>query len=43
MNPDARLIQTEDLGYTFATPPCAEQAEFENHRRWLTWDLLCGG
>jgi dTDP-4-dehydrorhamnose reductase len=42
VNPAARLIQTEDLGQTYATPPLAEQAAFDNHRRWLTWDLLAG-
>ncbi|MCR5876120.1 family 1 glycosylhydrolase [Phenylobacterium sp. J426] len=42
VNPRARLIQTEDLGRTYATRPLAGQAEFENHRRWLTWDLLTG-
>jgi dTDP-4-dehydrorhamnose reductase len=42
VNPAARLIQTEDLGQTYCTPPLAEQAAFENHRRWLTWDLLTG-
>jgi dTDP-4-dehydrorhamnose reductase len=42
VNPQARLIQTEDLGQTYSTPPLAEQAAFDNHRRWLTWDLLCG-
>lgn len=40
--PGARLVQTEDLGRTHATPRLARQAEFENHRRWLTFDLLCG-
>ena len=40
--PDARLIQTEDLGFTHARAGLEEQAAFENHRRWLTWDLLCG-
>jgi len=39
---DARLIQTEDLGRTYATEPLREQAGFENLRRWLTWDLLTG-
>ncbi|MGZ8371178.1 MAG: hypothetical protein ACXWVH_09010, partial [Caulobacteraceae bacterium] len=34
--------QTEDLGQTYSTPPLADQAAFENHRRWLTWDLLTG-
>jgi len=42
INPDARLVQTEDLGKTFSTPAVAYQADFENTRRWLTWDLLCG-
>ena len=42
VNPRARLIQTEDLGTVSSTPPLAYQAEFENHRRWLTFDLLCG-
>jgi dTDP-4-dehydrorhamnose reductase len=40
--PDARLVQTEDYGQTLATAPCVEQAEFENRRRLMTWDLLCG-
>lgn len=42
VNPAARLVQTEDLGQTYSTPPLADQAAFENHRRWLTWDLLTG-
>ena len=42
VNPAARLIQTEDLGQTYSTPSLAEQAAFDNHRRWLTWDLLTG-
>ncbi|MFN2511956.1 MAG: family 1 glycosylhydrolase [Pyrinomonadaceae bacterium] len=42
VNPEALLIQTEDLGRTFSTPALAYQAEFENERRWLTYDLLCG-
>ena len=40
--PAARLIQTEDLGKTHATSALQHQAEFENERRWLTFDLLCG-
>lgn len=40
--PGARLIQTEDLGRTYATAGLAEQAGFDNQRRWMTWDLLCG-
>jgi dTDP-4-dehydrorhamnose reductase len=42
INPRARLIQTEDLGKTFSTRNLAYQAEFENERRWLTYDLLTG-
>jgi dTDP-4-dehydrorhamnose reductase len=42
VNPAARLIQTEDLGYTHATPRLAYQAKFDNERRWLGMDLLCG-
>jgi dTDP-4-dehydrorhamnose reductase len=42
VNPAAQLVQTEDLGRIFSRPTLAYQAEFENHRRWLTWDLLCG-
>jgi dTDP-4-dehydrorhamnose reductase len=40
--PQARLVQTEDLGRTYATAPLATQAGYENVRRWLTWDLLFG-
>lgn len=42
VNPAAQLIQTEDAGKTHSTPPLAYQAEFQNERRWLTFDLLCG-
>lgn len=42
VNPAAELIVTEDLGYTHATPALGYQADFENDRRWLTWDLLLG-
>ncbi len=41
-NPSAQLIQTEDLGKIFSTNFLAYQAEFENHRRWLSFDILCG-
>jgi dTDP-4-dehydrorhamnose reductase len=40
--PDARLIQTEDLGRTYSTRAVAHQADFDNARRWMTWDLLEG-
>lgn len=42
VNPDARLIQTEDLGKSFSTLGLSYQANFDNERRWLTFDLLCG-
>ena len=40
--PQAQLILNEDIGVTFSTPALAYQAEFENERRWLAFDLLCG-
>jgi dTDP-4-dehydrorhamnose reductase len=40
--PHARLVQPEDLGTVFSTPRLAYQAAFENERRFLTLDLLCG-
>ncbi|WP_071885447.1 dTDP-4-dehydrorhamnose reductase [Rufibacter tibetensis] len=42
INPNAKLVQTDDLGYSHSTPALQYQADFENHRRWLSWDLLCG-
>ncbi|HVS54385.1 MAG TPA: sugar nucleotide-binding protein [Opitutaceae bacterium] len=42
VNPAAELIQTEDVGKIHSTPKLAYQAEYENERRWLTFDLLCG-
>jgi dTDP-4-dehydrorhamnose reductase len=42
VNPAARLVQTEDLGKTYATPSLLYQADFENQRRWFSLDLLCG-
>ncbi|WP_046579188.1 family 1 glycosylhydrolase [Spirosoma radiotolerans] len=42
VRPDAQLIQTDDLGKTHSTPLLNYQAELENERRWLSWDLLCG-
>jgi dTDP-4-dehydrorhamnose reductase len=41
-NPAARLIQTEDLGKVHARAGLGYQADFENERRWLSYDLLCG-
>ncbi|MDQ3336584.1 MAG: family 1 glycosylhydrolase [Myxococcota bacterium] len=40
INPRARLIQTEDLGFTHSTPALAYQAKYDNRRRWLSMDLL---
>lgn len=42
VNPQAKLVQTDDLGKTYSTPEMAAQARFYNDRRWLPWDLLCG-
>ena len=42
VRPDAKLVQTEDLGKAFGTPLLSYQAELENERRWLSLDLLCG-
>jgi dTDP-4-dehydrorhamnose reductase len=42
INPAARLVQTDDLGRTFATFEMRDQAGFDNVRRWAGWDLLCG-
>lgn len=42
VQPRARLVQTEDLGFCHATPGMEAQAAYENERRWITWDLLCG-
>lgn len=40
--PHARLVQTDDLGRTYATGALADQAAFDNVRRWMGWDLLFG-
>jgi dTDP-4-dehydrorhamnose reductase len=42
VNPEAVLVQTEDLGKTYSTHLLGYQARFENERRWLTFDALCG-
>src|SRR5687768_1636467 len=42
VNGNAQLIQTDDVGYTTSTLKLAYQAQFDNERRWLAWDLLCG-
>lgn len=40
--PHARLIQTEDLGKCQSTKKLQYQCDFENERRWLSFDILCG-
>jgi len=40
--PGARLVQTEDVGTTFATKAVGYQARFDNHRRFVSLDLLTG-
>ncbi|AOM79656.1 family 1 glycosylhydrolase [Pedobacter steynii] len=42
VNPKARLIFTEDLTKIHGTQELEAQTLFENHRRWLSIDLLCG-
>jgi dTDP-4-dehydrorhamnose reductase len=42
VQPAAELVQTDDLGYTRSTPSLADQAAFDNERRWLAFDLLAG-
>ncbi len=42
VNPNAKLVQTEDLAKVHSTPLLKYQADFENARRWLTYDILCG-
>ncbi|AFZ67710.1 family 1 glycosylhydrolase [Deinococcus peraridilitoris] len=42
VRPDAQLVQTDDLGKAHATPAMQHEADFQNERRWLAYDLLCG-
>ena len=42
VRPDARLVQTDDLGKVHAPETLGYQADFENERRWATFDLLAG-
>ncbi|MCD0486937.1 family 1 glycosylhydrolase [Pedobacter sp. MC2016-14] len=42
INPAAKLVQTEDLCKVHSSPMLSYQANFENERRWLSMDLLCG-
>lgn len=42
VNPAAQLVQTDDVGYISSTRRLRYQADFENERRWLSFDLLAG-
>ncbi len=42
INPAAQLVQTEDLSKVHSSSQLQYQADYENERRWLTYDLLCG-
>lgn len=42
VTPHAQLVQTEDLAKIHSTPVLKYQRDFENNRRWLSYDLLCG-
>lgn len=42
INVNARLVQTEDICKIHSTPSLKYQADFENQRRWLTYDILLG-
>ena len=42
INPQAKLVQTEDLGKCQATAKLQYQSDFENARRWISLDLLAG-
>jgi dTDP-4-dehydrorhamnose reductase len=42
INPKAKLVHTEDLGKIHSTKKLKYQADFENERRWIGIDLLCG-
>lgn len=42
INPNAKLVQTEDLGKTQSSYHLRYQADFENRRRWLSFDIISG-
>jgi dTDP-4-dehydrorhamnose reductase len=42
INPNARLVQTDDMGKAFSVPELQQEADYQNERRWLGFDLLCG-
>lgn len=42
INPNAKLIPSEDICKVHSTAALKKQADFENNRRWLTYDILTG-
>lgn len=42
VQPDARLVHTEDAGATYSTPALEAYRKEREHRRWIGADLLCG-
>jgi dTDP-4-dehydrorhamnose reductase len=40
--PNAKLLQTEDLGKCHGTKKLQYQCDFENERRWISLDILTG-
>ncbi|RYY75360.1 MAG: SDR family oxidoreductase [Gammaproteobacteria bacterium] len=40
--PNAKLLQTEDLGKCHGTKKMQYQCDFENERRWVSLDILAG-
>ena len=42
VRPDARLVQTEDVGNISGTEELRATWELANLRQWITYDLLCG-
>ncbi len=42
VNPEAGLVQTEDMCRVYSSEELDYQEEFENQRRWLTYDFLLG-
>jgi dTDP-4-dehydrorhamnose reductase len=42
VQPEAQLIQTDDVGRIFGTDALRSKWELMNTRQWLPYDLLCG-
>jgi dTDP-4-dehydrorhamnose reductase len=42
VTPGAELVFTEDISVVRSTPVLRYQADFENLRRWVSLDLVCG-